>query len=910
MYRRHLMFLYSMLPIQEWFDVDKGPRDAEYANRVIRWVRMQMQPLVNVANASLGMDYLLARQDMSAIEILFQNLAKLNLTNRPANTVIAKAFLDDPEGKRGGEQNIAEEMVGVNFRSLPLLEKARNIITAEMKKMGPVISVQANDPTSSELRKRDEALLRNKKEIESFLTYIYTSIGQKPYKMADHEARFGDKAEAGNLQQFNEMGLEEGDSDDISFFMSNYYKLDWEIDLQAILDAITTYNEVNTRTIELWVTDCLAKKAVAAQAFVDDITGAVSYDYLTPETTYIYGGGRRKDYNDANAKAKQQLVTVKEFLSRVGNAFDFEKDVDKLVLAVFTASNGSIDITGINPDLRGYGTSDWFCQTKQTTYSYNQFMQFKVLLGYMEWISQSETEYGEEVQANARKFYNVKKEKELDKSANKKKGKKAKGMESNDTQFQNNQNPDGKRCQSKARYETPTYKAWYLAITMIDHIMFDFDKLSYQQIKGYNDVQTNFSIVTYKEIGDPIAISCIHYIDIIMECWYKWKSEIRRAKSRGTNYNYDSLMSIAERLYGDTEMREEEKFNKIISWRNKSANGVWTFPIVDGKPVIMTTAQLDQDMNNGLAPEIMKYWEIMANANSQMIDMIMGTANLRQGDSPSDRSSMNNEFKALESSQEATAYIPDMITYMSKQLAVRSSLFVQDIINFKEYDTLAYKWLVDLVGSDKLDTVENAGKTALHRYGIFVESFNTSAARMKLANRIDFAIQGGRISNAQALLVEDIKNVKLAARTLAYMEQRTDKLKQKQAMQLAQQQQQGQMELKQMELQLEKVKGDYKILEAKITANATIQSHLINAKAGITKTDMKNNADSQQIAQQAQADIAREQQNTDSTGKPSAAAPPPIQQQPKGPPPQPPQGPQSAIQQQIAATQPQAAETV
>lgn len=891
-----------MLPIRQWFDINKGEHDADWANRIIRWIRIQMQPLVNIENARIGMDYLLGRQDMSAIENLFANPANINLNNRPVSPIIARGFLDDPDGKKANTGSLAlqEEMIGVEFKSLPVWEKPRNVLLAEIKKMGVVVNVKASDPTSTVARQTDEHLIRHRKEIEGFLSYIYTSIGQKPVTLPEYKNRFGEKHDNGNTQDFDKMGLNPDNPDDVNFFMNYFHKLGWEISMQKVIDAIIEYNEVQSEKFDKWGNDILSKKAIAAQQYVSNETGGIVYDYITPETVYIYGGGRRKDYNDANAKAYQQLITIKEFLDRVGSSFDYESHIDKIILSVFTASNGAIDITGINPDYAGYGNnSEVYCRGRNNvTYSHNQFMQFKVLFGYMEWISQEETDYG--AQLKGKKFDNAK--------AKNKPGRKAKRqeLEAEDTAFENNQNPDGKKYQTKARYETPTYKAYYLAITSIEHIMFDFGKVTYQDIEGYNDFSTNFSIITYKEIGDPLAVIGIPMIDLINETWYKWKYEIRRAKPRGTNYNYDSIMSIAQDLFSDTEMSEGEKFSKIISWRDRSANGVWKFPIgPDGKPLMMTAAQLDQDLPNGLTNEVMKYWEILASTWDKFTDMTMGKADLRQGDSAGDRSSMNNEFKALEYSQNSTYYLPDMITYMCRAMAVRTSMIVQDIVQFKDYDTLAYKFLENMIGDEALDDIESMGKTAMHRYGIFVESLNQSAKMVKLSNRLDFALQNGKISNAEALLVEEIKSPTLAYQTLAYYEQRTARIAQENALQQQKAVADQAMQIEQMKQKTETIKGDYMVQVATIQASANTQGHIINQEGGIAKTAIKGNIDSQLIVQQATADLKAQQQSLNDSGRTTPPPPPIAQQQTstQGPAPQS-SGSESGVKELIDRTTP------
>lgn len=865
-----------MLPVHKWFSINEQEKDADYANQVIRWVRTQMRPLVNSGDALLGMQYLLGQQDMTPIESLFQNPAMLNLDNKPVSRGLG---ITDAHGQPVGSRKSTDmqvEMGAVRFKSLPVLEKIRNIITAEMKKMGSIVTAKCSDPTSTVAREDDEYLIKNRKKIENIFTYLYSSIGQKePVNFSEYQTRFNEKPDSGNTLDFEKMGLNPEDPEDVSFFMSLFHKLDWEIEMQKVMDAVMSFNQVDDRIIEMLVNDALAKKAVCMQQYVSDESGAICYDYLTPETVYIYGAsGRRKDMNDAYAKAYQQPITIKEFLQRVGNSFDFEEHLNDLILSVFTASNGTVDITGINPDYRT-ATSSWYCRGKDgMEYTYSQFMQFKVLFGYMEWTSQNETEYGEQLSSS-------KKSAKIDNAKNQKKAKSKNAKYKGDGIAVNNEKAGGK-YPAKSRYETPTYKAYYLCLTLWEHIMFDYGKVTYHDIKGYNDINQNFTIITYKEPGDPIAMMAIPMIDIINEAFYKWRYEIRRAKPRGTDYNIDSLAAVSDIIFDDTTSRES-KLLKTMQWMDGSANRFWTFPKVDGKPVMMTNNQLNIDNPNGLSPEIMRYWEIMVVTWDKLIDMVMGSADLRQGESTGSRSSMNNEFKALEYSQNSTYYIPDMITFMCRQLAERTGMVVEDIIQFKNYDALAYKFLEDLVGNEALDKIGGMGKTAIHRFGIFVESLNLAPQKAKLSVRIDFALQNKLISNAQALLIEQIKSPTLAFRTMAYFEQRNERLAQQRAMQQQQQAHENLMQIEQVKASVEKMKVDANIIIAEMETQGGIKEHIITQQGGLAKAEMKNQADSRQIYEAVHADFLMQQRNLENTGKVTGSSINPAVQPPQNP---------------------------
>lgn len=864
-----------MFPLKNWFEADRSKHDSNWFNDLTRFIRWQMKPLISSDEAAMGMDYMLGRQDMSYVTNLFLNPTNLNIDNKAQPGALSNRFGEAIRPHENHQEFLQAEMQGIGFRPLPLMEKLRNIIVSEQKKMGIVVNVRAEDPTSTEDRRNDKALVKHHHKIQNFLSYIYTSIGQTPVSMDNVQSRFGEKPDAGNTQDFHAMGLNPMDPSDVDFFFKHFHKLDQEIAAQDPIDYFMSYNQVLDK-MENWANDCIAKKALAAKVYVSEVNGAVTYEYVAPESIFIYGGGRRKDFNDANAKVYEQKCTVRQMIDIIGNSFDIEKEWDRLLVAI-SFTNG-VEFTDIKTSYRGCcsaGNNESFeFRSNGVSYGYNQFMDFKVTLGYIECNSQVE---------------NYKADTEKEKTA-----------------FHQNNQPKEK-YQSQARYETPMYKAYYLAVSAVDQILFDFGLMPYQDIEGYNDWCSNFSIITWKEIGDPISIVCKPFLDLINEAWYKFKYEIRRAKPRGTDYNYDSLVTIAMDMIPDTNVTKENKINKVIQMFDRSPNNVWTFPMIDGKPVMLTNNQLNIDKPNGLTPQALDWWKIVLDTWDKMMDFV-GIAPLRQGDPGGPRDSMNNQFKALEYSEASTYYIPDMLTYCIQQLAQKTTFYVQDIITYKTVDTMAYRFLVDAVGQETLDKLETLGKNALHRFGIFIESLNQTALRTKLEAVLVEAVKNKSITTGEYLLMQDIKSPKKAFEIFAYFEQRNKRLAQKAIMDQQKQQQDAAMSLEQMRQKTETIKGSYSVQVAQIQANAQIQNHLINQKGGLDKQILKQNGDIELVYHQAAAEIATEQKTLNDTGKttPPSAPPPPQSNALAASPGQPP----SSAQQLRANAEPQSSENM
>ena len=534
--------------IKEWLEADAKKHTPEWGDKCITNIRFNKKPLVNKAVAVEAMSYLLSCQDTTNLRNLF-----LNSMYGGAN----KKTIYDSNQRPIVERDIIGEckngMEDVDFTPLPILEKTKNILIAEMKKMGFNVDIRSTDPSSALSKKRDKALIEKQKQIEYDLSKLYTSIGQKPVENKEHEQRFGVKLGHGNVSDFAAMSLNAEDPDDVNLFMEHFHKLDWEIKAQKVTDAVFDFNRIEDK-IDLFTTDLIAKKACCAHQYVSPINGQMIQEYIDPTTVFIFGGGRRKDYNDASAKVIEINVSVKEMLNRFGDSFDFKIHMDKLITAI--RYNSQVEVTGIHADDRllwGNGAMN-----QKGVYSYNDFMQLNVRIGYVEYFTQDQEDYNEDLTGKIQK---------------------------SDESFQNNQPIDGEEYAAHSRFETPMYKSWYLAITEFDQVLFNFGKMPYCNIEGYDDVTNSFSIITWKEVGKSLATMAIPIVDLIIECWYKFRHEVRKAKPSGRGWNIDSILEMSLDIFDGAEMDTKSKVQAMMQLLDQSSNELYKYPSPDGKQI-------------------------------------------------------------------------------------------------------------------------------------------------------------------------------------------------------------------------------------------------------------------------------------------------------------------------------------
>lgn len=692
-----------LINLREWFELDESKKDANWGNMIITYLRQHMQPVINDSHAREGIEYLFGDHSMEEVKAMFKDPKK----------------------------------AGVNFAPVAIMEKIRNIFISEMRQMGIIINVRATDPTADEDKMHDVGLIKRKKHIEGLMSYLYQSIGEPAYKLEDEERISGKKPYKGNGQEFDSMGLNPEDPEDVDFFLKHFHRFDHEIALGDCIEFIMTYNEVD-ELISYWVNDILSKKAIGGKMYVSDETGAVKIGYLAPESISALQG-RRKDYKDATCIGYEQNVTVAEMIEIIGNEFDYDRDMNELLRAVNYAYKS--EYTGVHSDNKLYYGQQGNCC------SYSQFMQFQISLGYIEF-----------------KSTNAKAYKVTDKNTF--------GNYSVFPISLSQEVSADSRYRKESEYQQCTYKAYYLAYSPSAQRLYKWGKLNYQYFEGAEDQISNYSIFCYKEVGKSVVEIAKPFIQFIEKNFKKFEYMVVRAKPPGRAYNYESLVKIAMQMFPEANQRVGVE--TVLGLFYESANEIYTLPEIDGQAMGGGT-NVNYDIPHGLSKSIVEFknnidWGI------EQINSLIGISPLRDAYSPKPREAVGLQEKALDYSQHATYYIPGMVTNMLNRMAVRGCYYVQDIITFKDKNTIPYKFFCRALGYLTVEKISTLERVAAHRYGIFVESLDQGKEVAELKQVLFAALQNKAIDTAQYLLIKGIKNPKKAYLIFAYMENRNKKL--------------------------------------------------------------------------------------------------------------------------------------
>lgn len=780
------------MTLKDFFELDESKKDAVWGNKIVTHLRAYMQPLIK------NHDYWYSM--------------RLLLGGDVNDMVAVRKLFKDPDAS------------GASFKPIAVMEKIRNVIIAENENAGININLKASDPTAINQKQKDRELMANRKVIESMMSFLQQGIGGPPFSLKNKTDGDGKKIFSGQVEDFDKMGLDDNSMEDLDYFFSTYYRLRHEIKAEEPVNFFVKYNELSEQ-IALYVNDILASKRISAKVYVNEVTGAIDYKYLCPANVN-YLNGRRRDLNDATAKSYEEDVSVGDFIKLVGDEFDYKYDLE-LLLGAANNTNGT-NFCGV---LGGDSVEDGLFVGSLTgngeLCSYSEFLEMAVRVGYIEWKSTNGT-----AQRVTMKNY-MGNPSILPATLDRKMT--ANSIYKLDTRF----------------YEM-TYKAYYLVLGTTAQKIYKYGPLSYQEIEGAEDEYSSFSIVTYREKGKSAVRIAEPYILMVWKAWAKFEHMVAAAKPTGRAYNYDSLLNIAKNMF--PQLDTAVGIDSVLKMFFDGTNEIYTNPTTeDGKP-IGGGGMSSHEIPNGLQKSALDFKTVIDYADSK-IDDVLGISRMRDGGNSDPREGYKQSMKGLEYSHNATQYIRGMVMNLLNNIAKRTLSYTQDIVRFRERNTLPYKFLITALGDETMNDMDTLFDTPLHRYGIFVEALNTQFEREEIKGMATSAMQNKEISYEQLLLITSVGSPKRAAMILAYEKKRKERNDAKiaQAQHDQQMQLQAQMDAAKQQMQKDKIAGE--IERENVKGGYLVQVARINAGAEVDKQNLKNEAKPVEIDNRKQANI-------------------------------------------------------
>jgi hypothetical protein len=783
-------------------NLDPAKKTPEWANFVITVLRRDWRRLRNV-------------------EMMWTDRATMFSVNEI--TEVKNSF-DDEEFKKS-----------VKFVPLPILEPMVNAIVEEITRNPPKTELRANDPTAINEKKQDIELLKHRKILESDRSELQSRVYGENYPQ--YKLPY-DKFNS-NAEDFDKMGLDADDPDDVNFYAENFQRLKAEIAGQAVINAVAKNSRFDKTLTRKLVKDAFASKTGCVKKYVDEITGEIKDKYIDPQSCYgIFG--ETNDGKDDICRGYQDNATVMEFLQLVGSEFVFERDWRYLLWGInycnirkFTgfirngvpfdccANSGWMAEMGLT-DIQESNLIDW-----SMAYTY------KVYMGYIEWRSPEATSTFL-TNRNNQNFTDI---------------------VPYDYTLKKKQIKEG--YEKESRYQIPWYKSYFIATTNVSQWIWNYGKVYLQNTYGANDEYCNGTLCYWQEEGLSATEIARPYLQVANFTFYRMLWVIFKAKPDAEEFVYEELLQLAGntlRQFPQGSTNGVQSIQTVLmdlvkQMRQKHIR-FRTYPRVEGRAV-QQIYPIEKKNSGGLDPIAMSMQAVTMWAES-MIAQKIGLNQMRLGQNPPSRESTRSEENAVQFSMATTGYFYRMIQYIKEHLAIVSLNYAQDIIKFKA--SLPYKWLLNQIGQEQFSNLKAIEKFAYHRFSLFIEDGNDSINKQDIKDAATAAIQNGEITYDQWFLVTQSVDLKRAALMLAHYKMKEKKREEQMSAeqsQAAQQLAQMQHQMKMEEIQL---KGKLDLEVEQERSRSFILSSQIQAQNKLEVKELQNNNEPVKAAAKAAAE--------------------------------------------------------
>lgn len=402
------------------------------------------------------------------------------------------------------------------------------------------------------------------------------------------------------------------------------------------------------------------------------------------------------------------------------------------------------------------------------------------------------------------------------------------------------QNKNGKE------YSKTDYKVVYQGKWVIDSDIFFDCKLQTNMKRAkssltdtklsYHIVAPNVYQMSTYSIGEqmkPIA-------DQIQLAWYKLQNVMLRARPRGIMIELGALENVPLGRGG-----KALKPMDIIDLYNQTGNLVYRRLDDAGqasnyKPI--------EELDNGIGNEATQYFNII-NQNIQMLREILGFNEVTDGSTPDPRMLNGVAKLASESTNNSLDYIKRAQRNLIERLCYNLTLRIQDAaLNGK------IEGYTRALGSNSVNFFKLDPNVSAYECGLVVTQKPNEFEKEKLARRIDLAIQSNQITLADAMMIENVENVKYAEVLLGHkikknleeadkrsmMQQQMNAQVQQQSAMVAEQAKQQTIQLetqsKMQLIQLEK-ELDAQLITTKLQLEAQIQQMVVEGKINMSQIE-------------------------------------------------------------------------
>lgn len=685
-----------------YLETDRKKKNTAWLNKVVSEMRLSgYHALVDMKKANSGRKLINGDVDMEGIKKMFKNPDKI-------------------------------ENDGFKFISLLVMEKIKNILTAEKQKAEIKAYVDSQDPTLIHHKKKDKNLLKNKNRIEKITNNMKMKLGLPPQFIGNEEF-------SGNYSDFEAMGFNSDNPMDVDTFFEYFYLLDVESLFQKVINHTFEINSVSELTTQ-FLEDIKATKTVVYQQFVSKVSGQITFRRIIPEHTFAIRSGKGKTEQHDVAVGYYERVTVNEFMKRAGNSFSFKEHYELILAGV-----NMVNSTGFTSIALAEGS--YYGTNTGNAVTITNLLSYEVEIGYMEFKSLDID--------NFREFKNPLGNTKLW------------PLREKDQETKN-------EYILKQEVKERTYYAYFLNTSPTSQIVYTGGLLYHQETEGQYDELSSYSLRYMQYPGKTIAEIATPWIEMANEAFTKFRFLLRKAKRDGKSYNLQSLVEVTKAFYNNdaSPVSLQNMMNKL----EDSADDIWSFPKNEQGIYVPIQGGVNRPNIDNFDSKFKSFKDIIEWCY-QMIKQDIGINDLREGATPSTNDVWRLEQKSLEQSSNATYYIDDMMNYIYKTAGTTDLALLMDIVRFKS--SVPYRYLVDVFGQDAIRMIEQLPKVSPHRMDIYVSSFANAADRARVYAESQEALRSGKIEYRDYYIINGINDHRKAQKYLVITMERFKKEQQK-----------------------------------------------------------------------------------------------------------------------------------
>ena len=440
---------------------DPNQKDKEWAKRVIRTLRWNRLPLT-------------AGKDVATLRAWQNSEYDLKHFKTPYLHLLTKR--EDPRGTLSEDK--ADTGIKIDFTRLGLFELNKNILGGEINKGKIHIDADCFDPSIIIEKEKEFDLLKNKKAIQDKVNEMYQGIGVPSDYQIGKQGEFNS-----NMSEFEGMGLNPENEEDINFFSKTFYRHNLETYCSQMINELNSINELEEAR-KHHINDIITLKAIAMRTFYNQSTGLPTTEYILPEQAYYSGVVRRNDMKDAISLSYERVMSVSDFLKRVGDEKLTKEDYDYILMyaGMGEAFPGGIDYA-CNP-ICPIGMCSW-----------GDFFRFNISVGYIEWKTSDRGENGRYFQKTMKCDY-----------------------------------LNG------------------IGLGSFPERIYNYGPLNVQAREGYELELSCFSLNFYRIEGKSMLEIAIPYFTEIFADWLHFQWFMRTSKPKGYAYEINALMKVAGKI--------------------------------------------------------------------------------------------------------------------------------------------------------------------------------------------------------------------------------------------------------------------------------------------------------------------------------------------------------------------------